>query len=64
MRKYFGDSIKGTQSSATSRSASAWRSASHGDQLPLPASASPVGLAGVLIMALILGRPRRTGGMN
>ena len=49
LRKYFGDSIKGTAEFS---------------YISIGIGKLSVGLAGVLIMALILGKLRRTGGMN
>ena len=67
MRKYFGDSIKGTAefSYISIGIGMALGFLIGAIQLPLPAIGKlSVGLSGVLIMALILGNLRRTGGMN
>jgi putative transport protein len=67
MRKYFGDSIKGTAefSYISIGIGMALGFLIGAIQLPLPGIGKlAVGLAGVLIMALILGKLRRTGGMN
>ena len=67
MRKYFGDSIKGTAefSYISIGIGMALGFLVGAIQLPLPGIGKlSVGLAGVLIMALILGKLRRTGGMN
>lgn len=67
MRKYFGDSIKGTAefSYISIGIGMALGFLIGAIQLPLPGIGKlSVGLAGVLIMALILGKLRRTGGMN
>jgi len=67
MRKYFGDSIKGTAefSYISIGIGMALGFLIGAIQIPLPMIGKlSVGLAGVLIMALILGNLRRTGGMN
>jgi putative transport protein len=67
MRKYFGDSIKGTAefSYISIGIGMALGFLVGAIQLPLPGIGKlSVGLAGVLIMALILGKLRRTGGLN
>jgi putative transport protein len=67
MRKYFGDSIKGTAefSYISIGIGMALGFLIGAIQLPLPVIGKlSVGLSGVLIMALILGNVRRTGGMN
>ena len=67
MRKYFGDSIKGTAefSYISIGIGMALGFLIGAIQIPLPGIGKlAVGLAGVLIMALILGKLRRTGGMN
>ena len=67
MRKYFGDSIKGTaEFSYISIGVGMALGCLIGAlQIPLPGIGKlSVGLAGVLVMALILGKLRRTGGMN
>ena len=67
MRKCFGDSIKGTAefSYISIGIGMALGFLVGAIQLPLPGIGKlSVGLAGVLIMALILGKLRRTGGMN
>ena len=67
MRKYFGDSIKGTAefSYISIGIGMALGFLIGAIQIPLPFIGKlSVGLAGVLIMALILGNLRRTGGMN
>ena len=67
MRKYFGDSIKGTAefSYISIGIGMALGFLIGAIQIPLPGIGKiAVGLAGVLIMALILGNLRRTGGMN
>jgi len=67
MRKYFGDSIKGTAefSYISIGIGMALGFLIGAIQIPLPFIGKlSVGLAGVLIMALILGNARRTGGMN
>jgi putative transport protein len=67
MRKYFGDSIKGTAefSYISIGIGMALGFLIGAIQLPLPVIGKlSVGLSGVLIMALILGNLRRTGGMN
>jgi putative transport protein len=67
MRKYFGDSIKGTAefSYISIGIGMALGFLIGAIQIPLPGIGKlAVGLAGVLIMALILGKVRRTGGMN
>ena len=67
MRKYFGDSIKGTAefSYISIGLGMALGFLIGAIQIPLPGIGKiAVGLSGVLIMALILGNLRRTGGMN
>jgi putative transport protein len=67
MRKYFGDSIKGTAefSYISIGIGMALGFLLGAIQFPLPGVGKlAVGLAGVLIVALILGHLRRTGGMN
>jgi putative transport protein len=67
MRKLFGDSIKGTAefSYISIGIGMALGFLVGAIQLPLPGIGKlSIGLAGVLIMALILGQQRRTGGMN
>jgi len=67
MRKYFGDSIKGTAefSYISIGIGMALGFLIGAIQIPLPFIGKlSVGLSGVLIMALILGNLRRTGGMN
>jgi len=67
LRKYFGDSIKGTAefSYISIGIGMALGFLVGAIQIPLPFIGKlSVGLAGVLIMALILGNLRRTGGMN
>ena len=67
MRKYFGDSIKGTAefSYISIGIGMALGFLIGAIQIPLPGIGKiSVGLSGVLIMALILGKLRRTGGMN
>jgi putative transport protein len=67
MRKYFGDSIKGTAefSYISIGIGMALGFLIGAIQLPLPGIGKlSVGLAGVLMMALILGKLGRTGGMN
>ena len=67
MRKYFGDSIKGTAefSYISIGIGMALGFLIGAIQIPLPGIGKiAVGLSGVLIMALILGNLRRTGGMN
>jgi putative transport protein len=67
MRKYFGDSIKGTAefSYISIGIGMAIGFLIGAIQIPLPMIGKlSVGLSGVLIMALILGKLRRTGGMN
>ena len=67
MRKYFGDSIKGTAefSYISIGIGMALGFLIGAIQIPLPGIGKlAVGLAGVLIVALILGKLRRTGGMN
>lgn len=67
MRKYFGDSIKGTAefSYISIGVGMALGFLIGAIQLPLPGIGKiSVGLSGVLIMALILGKLRRTGGMS
>ena len=67
MRKYFGDSIKGTAefSYISIGIGMALGFLIGAIQLPLPGIGKlAVGLAGVLIVALILGKLRRTGGLN
>ena len=67
MRKYFGDSIKGTAefSYISIGIGMALGFLLGAIQFPLPGIGKlAVGLSGVLIVALILGNLRRTGGMN
>ena len=67
MRKYFGDSIKGTAefSYISIGVGMALGFLIGAIQIPLPMIGKiSVGLSGVLIMALILGNLRRTAGMN
>jgi len=67
MRKYFGDSIKGTAefSYISIGIGMALGFLIGALQIPLPFIGKlSVGLSGVLIIALILGNLRRTGGMN
>ena len=67
MRKYFGDSIKGTAefSYISIGIGMALGFLIGAIQIPIPGIGKiAVGLSGVLIMALILGNLRRTGGMN
>jgi putative transport protein len=67
MRKYFGDSIKGTAefSYISIGIGMALGFLIGAIQIPLPGIGKlALGLSGVLIMALILGNQRRTGGMN
>ncbi len=67
VRKYFGDSIKGTAefSYISIGIGMALGFLIGAIQVPLPfVGKLSVGLAGVLIMALVLGNLRRTGGMN
>jgi putative transport protein len=67
MRKFFGDSIKGTAefSYISIGLGMALGFLVGAIQIPLPGIGKlAVGLAGVLIVALILGNLRRTGGMN
>ena len=67
MRKYFGDSIKGTAefSYISIGIGMALGFLIGAIQIPLPLVGKlSIGLSGVLIMALILGNLRRTGGMN
>ena len=67
MRKYFGDSIKGTAefSYISIGIGMALGFMIGAIQIPLPVIGKlSVGLSGVLLMALILGKLRRTGGMN
>ena len=67
MRKYFGDSIKGTAefSYISIGLGMALGFLIGAIQIPLPGIGKiAVGLSGILIMALILGNLRRTGGMN
>jgi putative transport protein len=67
LRKYFGDSIKGTAefSYISIGIGMALGFLIGAIQFPLPfVGKLSVGLSGVLIMALILGNLRRTGGMN
>jgi putative transport protein len=67
MRKFFGDSIKGTAefSYISIGLGMAVGFLVGAIQIPLPGIGKlAVGLAGVLIVALILGNLRRTGGMN
>jgi putative transport protein len=67
MRKFFGDSIKGTAefSYISIGLGMALGFLLGAIQIPLPGIGKiAVGLSGVLIVALILGNMRRTGGMN
>ena len=67
MRKFFGDSIKGTAefSYISIGLGMALGFLIGAIQIPLPGIGKiAVGLSGVLIVALILGKLRRTGGMN
>ncbi len=67
MRKFFGDSIKGTAefSYISIGIGMALGFLIGAIQFPLPGIGKiSLGLSGVLIMALILGKLRRTGGMN
>jgi putative transport protein len=67
MRQYFGDSIKGTAefSYISIGIGMALGFLIGAIQIPLPLVGKlSIGLSGVLIMALILGNLRRTGGMN
>jgi putative transport protein len=67
MRKHFGDSIKGTAefSYISIGIGMAFGFLIGAIQIPLPGIGKlALGLSGVLIMALILGNLRRTGGMN
>jgi putative transport protein len=67
MRKYFGDSIKGTAefSYVSIGIGMALGFLIGAIQIPIPGIGKlSVGLSGVLIVALILGNLRRTGGMN
>jgi putative transport protein len=67
LRKFFGDSIKGTAdfSYISIGLGMALGFLLGAIQIPLPGIGKlAVGLAGVLIVALILGNLRRTGGMN
>ncbi len=67
MRKYFGDSIKGTAefSYISIGIGMALGFLLGAIQFPLPGIGKlALGLSGVLIVALILGNQRRTGGMN
>lgn len=67
MRKFFGDSIKGTAefSYISIGLGMAVGFLVGAIQIPLPGIGKlAIGLAGVLIVALILGNMRRTGGMN
>lgn len=67
LRKYFGDSIKGTAefSYISIGIGMALGFLIGAIQIPLPVIGKlSVGLSGVLIIALILGNLRRTGGMN
>jgi putative transport protein len=67
LRKFFGDSIKGTAdfSYISIGLGMAFGFLLGAIQIPLPGIGKiAVGLAGVLIVALILGNLRRTGGMN
>ena len=67
MRKYFGDSIKGTAefSYVSIGLGMAAGFLIGAIQIPLPGIGKiAVGLSGVLLMALILGNFRRTGGLN
>jgi putative transport protein len=67
MRRYFGDSIKGTAefSYISIGLGMALGFIIGAIQIPLPGIGKlAIGLSGVLIVALILGNLRRTGGMN
>ncbi|MDR5749662.1 MULTISPECIES: TrkA C-terminal domain-containing protein [unclassified Caballeronia] len=67
LRKYFGDSIKGTAefSYISIGLGMALGFLLGAVQIPLPGIGKlALGLSGVLIVALVLGRLRRTGGMN
>ena len=67
LRKFFGDSIKGTAefSYISIGLGMALGFLVGAIQIPLPAIGKlSIGLAGVLVVALILGQQRRTGGMN
>jgi putative transport protein len=67
MRKYFGDSIKGTAefSYISIGIGMALGFLIGAIQIPLPGIGKlAIGLSGVLVVALILGNLRRTGGMN
>ncbi len=67
MRKYFGDSIKGTAefSYISIGVGMALGFLIGAIQIPIPGIGKlALGVSGVLIMALILGKLRRTGGMN
>ena len=67
LRKYFGDSIKGTAefSYVSIGLGMALGFLIGAIQIPIPGIGKiAVGLSGVLIVALILGNMRRTGGMN
>ena len=67
LRKFFGDSIRGTAdfSYISIGLGMAFGFLLGAVQIPLPGIGKlAVGLAGVLIVALILGNLRRTGGMN
>ena len=67
LRKFFGDSIKGTAefSYISIGLGMALGFLIGAIQLPIPGIGKlSIGLAGVLIVALILGHQRRTGGMN
>lgn len=67
LRKFFGDSIKGTAefSYISIGVGMALGFLIGAIQVPLPAIGKlSIGLAGVLVVALILGQQRRTGGMN
>jgi len=65
VRAFFGDSIKGLPISAISRSVSALRSVClSNDPLPVPGLGKlTLGLAGLLLFALYLGKVRRTGSL-
>jgi len=67
LRKFFGDSIKGTAefSYISIGLGMALGFLLGAIQLPLPAIGKlSIGVSGVLVVALILGQQRRTGGMN
>ena len=67
MRKFFGDSIKGTAefSYISIGLGMALGFLVGAIQLPIPGVGKiAIGLSGVLIVALVLGKLRRTGGMN